>query len=120
MTTPPGWPRAVPDPESPEFAARVVGWLLELCPPEYRGHEVLCRYPVILARFAHLHADATLQAARTAYSGVRRDLAGIVPPEAIEESLDALSREGAHLSARVREVALVEEALHGRRWRPKL
>ncbi len=55
-----------------------------------------------------------------AYAGARRDLAGSVPPEAIEETLDALSKEGAQLAAQVREVALVEEALQGRRWRPKL
>lgn len=120
VTTPPGWPRAVPDPDSPEFDARVIGWLLDQCPPEYRAHEVLRRYPVILARLAALHAQATLDAARTAYSGARRDLAGRVPPEAVEATLVALSREGALLSARVREVALVEEALSGRRWRPKL
>ena len=120
MTTPPGWPREVPDPESPEFDARVVAWLLELCPPEYRGHDVLRRHPVVLARLGALHAEATLSAARAAYAGARRDLAGRVPPEAITETLGALSREGAHLAARVREVALVEEALQGRRWRPKL
>ena len=39
MTTPPGWPRAVPDPESPAFPDKVVGWLLDLCPPDYRGHD---------------------------------------------------------------------------------
>lgn len=120
MTTPPGWPRAVPDPESPEFDARVVGWLLDLCPPEYRGHDVLRRHPVVLARLASLHAEATLAAARTAYAGARRELADRVPPEAIEETLGALSREGAHLATRVREVALVEQALQGRRWRPRM
>ena len=120
VTTPPGWPRAVPDPESPEFAPRVVGWLLDQCPPEYRQHEVLRRYPVILARLAALHSEATLAAARTAYAGTRRDLAGRVPPEAVEQTLEALSREGALLAARVREVGLVEEALQGRRWRAKL
>jgi hypothetical protein len=98
----------------------VVGWLLDLCPPDYRSHEVLRRYPVVLARLAALHADASLQAARSAYAGARRDLAGRVPPEAIEETLVALSKEGARLAAQVREVALVEEALQGRRWRPKL
>lgn len=120
VTTPPGWPKAVPDPESPEFAARVVGWLLELCPPEYRAADVLRRHPVALARLASLHAEATLAAARTGYAGARRDLAGRVPPEAVEETLVALSRAGAQLAARVREVGLVEEALQGRRWRPKL
>jgi hypothetical protein len=110
----------VPDPESPEFAARVVGWLLDLCPPGYRQHEVFRRHPVVLARLAALHAEASLQAARSAYAGARRDLAGRVPPEAVEETLAALSREGALLAAQVREVGLVEEALHGRRWRPRM
>ena len=120
MVSPPGWPRSVPDPEDPRFADRVVGWLLELCPPEYRQHEVWRRHPVILARLAALHADASLEAARAAFSGARRDLAGRVPPEAVEETLLALSREGAVLAARAREVGLVEEALQGRRWRPKM
>lgn len=75
---------------------------------------------MILARLAHLHADAALQAARAAYAGARRDLAGLVPPEAVDETLAALSKEGAHLAALVREAGLVEEALQGRRWRPRL
>lgn len=120
MTTPPGWPRAVPDPGSAEFGERVIGWLLELCPPEYRGHEVLRRHPVVLARLASHHAEATLTAARAAYAGARRDFADLVPPEVIEATLAALAKEGAILAARVREVTLVEEALLGRRWRPKL
>lgn len=117
---PPGWPRAVPDPESAEFPARAVAWLLDLCPPDYRSQGVLRRHPVILARLANLHAQASLQAARTAYAGARRDLAGLVPPEAVEEALVALSKEGARLAAKVREAGLVEEALQGRRWRPRL
>jgi hypothetical protein len=110
----------VPDPDSPEFAGRVVGWLLDLCPPDYRRHEVFRRYPVVLARLAHRHAEADLEAARAGYAAARRDFVDRVPPQAVEETLAALSREGAHLAARVREVGLVEEALQGRRWRPKL
>jgi hypothetical protein len=34
--------------------------------------------------------------------------------------LAASSREGAHLAAQLREVGLVEEALQGKRWRPKM
>jgi hypothetical protein len=110
----------LPDPESSEFGARVSAWLLDLCPPEYRNASVLRRHPVLLARLTALHVQGDLAAARSAYSGVRRDLAGRIPPEAIEEALVALSRAGADLAARVREVELVEEALQGRRWRPKL
>lgn len=120
MTTPPGWPDAVPDPDDPEFDARVVGWLLELCPPDYRRHLVLRRHPVVLARLASRHASAALEAARAAYAGARRDLAGRVPPEVVDETLVALAHAGAHLAAQVREVGLVEEALQGRRWRPRL
>jgi hypothetical protein len=76
VTTPPGWPRAVPDPESPEFGDRVVGWMLDLCPPDYRSHEVFRRYPVVLARLAALHADASVQAARSAYAGLGRTSPG--------------------------------------------
>ena len=110
----------MPDPESPEFADRVVAWLLDLCPPDYRSHEVLRRHPVILARLANRHTHASVSAARESYAGARRDLAGRVPPEAVDEALTALSRSGALLAAQVREVGLVEEALAGRRWRPKL
>ena len=73
-----------------------------------------------LARLAALHAAASLQAARSAYAGARRDLAGRVPPEAVAETLVALSKEGSRLAAQVREITLVEEALQGRRWRPRL
>lgn len=120
MTSPPGWPGTLPDPESAEFGARVSAWLLDLCPPEYRRASVLRRHPVLLARLTALHVQGDLNAARSAYSGVRRDLAGAIAPEAIEEALAFLSRAGAELAARVREVGLVEEALQGRRWRPKL
>jgi hypothetical protein len=43
-----------------------------------------------------------------------------VPPEAVAETLVALSKEGSRLAAQVREITLVEEALQGRRWRPRL
>lgn len=75
---------------------------------------------MVLARLAVLHADASLQAARSAYAGARRGLAGRVSPEAIADTLVALSKEGSRLATQVREIALVEEARQGRRWRPKL
>ena len=41
-----------------------MAWLFDLVPPDYRAHEVLRRYPVLLARFAADHVDAGLEAAR--------------------------------------------------------
>lgn len=120
MTRPPGWPRDLPDPESEEFPTRVVGWLLELCPPGYREHDVLRRHPLILARLACRHAEGTVQSARDAFAAARRELAGQAPAQAVDETLAALAKEGAHLASRAREAALVEQALQGRRWRPKL
>ena len=110
----------MPDPDDPEFPGRAASWMLDLCPPDYRAHPVFRRHLVVLARVAHVHAEASLSAARAAYAGARRDLAGLVPPDAIEETLAALSREGARLAAQVREAALVEEALQGRRWRQRM
>jgi len=43
-----------------------------------------------------------------------------VPPEALAALLEALEAEGASLVAREREIGLVEQALRGRRWRPRL
>lgn len=48
-------------------------------------------------------------------------LDGGVPPEAVAETLVALSKEGSRLATRKRhEITLVEEAPGGRRWRLKL
>ena len=47
---PPGWPEQVRPPLSPEWERSAVAWLFDLCPPDYRAHDVLRRYPVVLAR----------------------------------------------------------------------
>jgi hypothetical protein len=51
---------------------------------------------------------------------VRADLAGAVPPEAIEATVGAYEREGARLVRAVAAVALVEAALKGERWVPRM
>ena len=51
-TVPPGWPEEVRPPGAPDWERTAVAWLFDLCPPDYRAHEVLRRYPVLLARFA--------------------------------------------------------------------
>ena len=107
-------------PGVPGWEESATGWLLDQCPAEYRSHEVLRRHPVVLARFASHHVGAALQGAREAYAGARRELGERVGVEVLEAALRALEAEGARLARAEREVALVEEALLGVRWRPRL
>jgi len=117
---PPGWPRAVQPPGVPGWEDTAVAWLLDLCPPDYRAHEVLRRHPLVLARFASHHVDAALEGARAAYGAARRELTERVGPEVVDAALRALEAEGARLARASREVALVEDALLGARWTPRL
>ncbi len=117
---PTGWPRGVTPPGVAGWEASAASWLLDLCPADYRGHDVLRRHPVVLARFASHHVEAALAGARAAYAGARRELGDSVDPEVLEAALRALEAEGARLARASREVGLVEEALHGIRWRARL
>ena len=117
---PPGWPRGVRPPGVEGWQDTAAAWLLDQCPSDYRSHDVLRRHPLVLARFASHHVEAALAGARAAYAGARRELRDAVDPEVLEAALRALEAEGARLARAAREVALVEEALHGARWRPRL
>ncbi len=117
---PAGWPRGVRGPGVPGWEDSAAAWLLDLCPADYRGHDVLRRHPVVLARFAAHHVAASLAGARSAYAGARRELGEVVDPEVVAAALRVLEAEGARLARAAREVALVEEALRGARWAPRL
>jgi hypothetical protein len=117
---PPGWPAAVLPPGTPDWERTAVIWLLDLCPPDYRLYDVLRLHPVVLARFAALHVDAGVAAARHGLATVRADLRGLVPPEAVDAAVAAFEREGARLAGAGRAVSLVERALRGERYIPRL
>ncbi len=117
---PPGWPTPVQPPGSEGFERTAVGWLFDLCPPDYRSHDVLRAYPVVLARFARQHVASAVEAARSGYRTARADLKGVVPPDVVEAVLGAYDREGRRLAQAAREVELVEAALRGERWVPRL
>lgn len=117
---PPGWPVQVLPPQAPDWERSAIGWLLDLCPPEYRAHEVLRRHPVVLARFAAGHVAAAVEAARNGIRTARAELRGVVPGEVIEAAIAAYEREGRRLLAVGREVALVDAALRGERHVPRL
>ena len=118
--TPPGWPREVLPPHAPDWERTAVAWLFDLCPPDYRAHEVLRRHPVVLARFAAQHVASAVDAARAGLRTLRADLRGVVGPEVVEAAVTAYDREGRRLAAVTREVALVDAALRGERHVPRL
>ena len=111
---PEGWPVEVPPPGSDDFESTAVAWLFDLVPADYRLHQVLRRYPVVLARMAHQHVDACLLAARDGYRTARHDLRQAVPQHGVEAVLEAYRHEGRRLAAAAKGVALVERALQER------
>ena len=117
---PPGWPAGVHPPGSEEFESTAVGWLLDVVPPDYRLHGVLRRYPVALAALARYHSKACVEGARQGYRTARTELAGALPPHAIDTVLAAYRKEGARLAATAEAVDLVERALRGEEFTPKM
>lgn len=117
---PPGWPRRVPPPAVAGWEDAAAGWLLDLCPPDYRGYPVLRRHPVVLARFAALHVAAEQAAVRRGLSEARATLRDVAEPDVVDQAVVAWQAEEARLVSAAREVALVEEALRGRRFVARL
>jgi len=117
---PPGWPPEVLPPQAPDWERGAVGWLFDLCPADYRAHEVLRRHPVVLARFAAGHVESAVEAARHGLRTARADLRGVVPPEVVDAAIAAYEREGRRLLVVGRQVALVDAALRGERHVPRL
>jgi hypothetical protein len=117
---PPGWPPEVRPPGSPEWKRTAADWLLDLCPPDYRGYAVLRRHPLALARLAAHHVEGGRQACAVALGSLRVDLSGDLDARTLAEVFDVLDAEQARLLSAARAVALVEDALRGRAYIPRL
>lgn len=117
---PPGWPAQVRPPGAPDWERTAGNWLLDICPPEYRSYPVLRRHLVALAWFAVLHVEASQAAVNRGLSEARSDLCEILEAEAVESVVQTWHRESARLLGERRAVGLVEEALRGRRFAPRL
>lgn len=117
---PPGWPASVRPPGAPGWERTATAWLLDLCPPGYRGYPALRRHLVVLARFAVLHVEACQAAARRGLSEARGGLREVAPPGVVEAAVETWLTEEARLQGVRRAVGLVEEAVRGRRFAPRL
>ena len=117
-TAPPGWPSDLPPPGA-GFEESVTGWLLDRLPPEYRLSPAR-KHPLILAMAAEHHARATLDGTREVYRQLRARMRDRLEPTEIDAGLLALEDLAAQFSRSAREVGLVEQALRGQVWRPRL
>jgi len=120
VSTPPGWPAEVRPPGAPDWQRTAVAWLFDQCPADYRGYDVLRRHPLVLARFAATAVDGAVQAAESGLRTVRVELRDRVPPETVEEAAAAYELERHRLRAVRHAVDLVERALRGETWAPRL
>jgi hypothetical protein len=120
---PPGWPAEVPPPGAPDWERRAVGWLFDLCPPDHRAYGVLQRWPVLLARVARHHVAAAAEACRRGAQTARADVRELgvgIPPEGVDALLAMYEREALRLDTAARAADLVERALAGQRFIPRL
>ncbi len=116
---PPGWPDAVSPPRTPDWERTAIAWLFDQCPPDYRAHEVLRRHPRVLGRFAAGHLDGAIAATEQGLRSARADLADL-PPDVVEAAVAAFERERVRLRAARHAVDLIERALRGETWAPRL
>lgn len=110
----------MPPPDSPDWPAAAVSWLLDHCPSDYRGYAGWRRNPVALAWVAVRHIDAELEAMRQAYREVRVDLGDLVSEQALAQIQSDLAAEGLRLRAAARAARLLGDALQGKRYVPRL
>ena len=117
---PQDWPDGVRPPSSEEFEESAVAWLLDVLPPDYRIHPVLRRYPAALASAARYYSRACVEGAREGYRTARVELGASLPPHAVDGVLAAYKTEGFKLAAIARAVDLVERAIRGEAFAPRL
>jgi hypothetical protein len=117
---PPGWPAGVHPPGSQDFERTAVAWLLDVVPPDYRLYGVLRRHPVALASLARHHLAACVDGARQGYRTARTELGSALPPHGVDAVLAAYRSEGRRLVAAATAVGLVERALRGETFTPRL
>jgi len=117
---PPGWPAGVHPPGTEGFEQTAVTWLLDVVPPDYRLHGVLRRHPIALAALARHHVEACVTGAREGYRTARAELGDDLPPGGVTAVLAAYRSEGSRLVATARAVDLINRALHGEVFTPRL
>ncbi len=117
---PPGWPSQVRPPGAPDWRQSALAWLLDQCPADYRAHRALTGHPVALAWLAARHVLAQGRANTAARAEARAELGEVLAPHELAAVLEALEHEHARLLSAYRAVGLVQDALRGLAYVPRL
>jgi hypothetical protein len=117
---PPGWPEGVRPPGSQDWEVTAAAFLLDCCPADFRAYRVLRNHPVVLARFAAQFVEGQCRTAQEGLAGIRTSLTDHVPHQVVEAAAQAWLEQEARLARTRRAVGLVEEALRGRTFVPRL
>ena len=118
---PPGWPREVLPPAVEGWEESAVAWMLDYGPSERRleGYETLRHHPLFMAWFFRQLSAADLAAARESWRALRA--AQDVPdPEQHTAQLQGLTRIGRGLRDRAQAAELLERAMRGELFVPRL
>jgi CO/xanthine dehydrogenase FAD-binding subunit len=117
---PAGWPEAVRPPPAPDWELSAAAFLFDCCPADFRAYPVLRRHPLVLARFAAHFVAGQCRAAQEGLAEIRTSLQGRVPVPVVEAAVEAWLEQEARLVRTRRAVRLVEDALSGQEFRPRL
>ena len=117
---PPGWPEQVRAPGTPDWERTATAYLLDCCPADFRRYPVLRRHPIVLAQFARHFVAGQAQAAQDGLADARTGLQAQVSPTVVEEAAQAWLEQAAQLARTRRAVTLIDDALRGRQYVPKL
>jgi hypothetical protein len=117
---PPGWPSQVRPPGAAGWETTAIAYLLDCCPADFRAYRVLRNHPVVLAQFATHFVNGQHEALQRGLAEVRTSLSECVEPDVVEAAAQAWLEQEARLARTRRAVMLLEEALRGRVFVPKL
>ena len=97
-----------------------MAFLFDCCPADFRAYPVLRRHPVVLARFAATFVAGQERSAAEGLAGIRTSVQGRVGAEVVESAAQAWLEQSARLTRTRRAVGLVEDALRGQVFTPRL
>lgn len=117
---PAGWPEQVLPPGVEDWELSATAFFLDCCPADFRAYPVLRRHPVVLAQFAAQFVESQVRASEVGLERARLRLRDQVEPQVVEEAVRTWQAELVRLRAVREGIALVDDALRGMAFVPRL